>query len=97
MAEESLLGGKSPLDALKEWWGERKALRRTYGDANLTRAIIVCNLLESDYGFTGMKALADQLMEGRAGERGWDTDMMLKAIEAASEKAFVIPNQRKEE
>jgi hypothetical protein len=89
--------GKTPLDALREWWGERIALRRTHGDPKLTKAFILCDYLESDLKIPGMKVLGEKLLHGRAGELGWDTDTSIRAIEAASEKGATIQSNRRDE
>lgn len=81
-----VLGGRNPLEALRDWWGQRVGLRRTNSDAALTKAVMMCHVLEDELKIVGMRALAEQLMEGRAGDSGWDTEMTIRAVEAASPK-----------
>lgn len=81
--------GKSPLDALREWFGQRVSLRRTFGDPRLTKAFVLCEILEEDLKIPGMKALGEKLLHGRAGEQGWDTQTSIQAIAAATEKAMM--------
>jgi hypothetical protein len=95
MALDDLLGGKGALDALKEWFGVRHDLRRTFGDPALTRAIILCDVLEERFKITGMQQVRDQLLHGRAGEQGWDTEMSIRAAEAVSPKGMKLEQQAK--
>lgn len=92
--------GKTALDALREFWHTRFAgtfaLRSTYGDAKLTKAFTLCDILERDLKIPGMRDLGEKLLHGRAGEMGYDTDTSIKAIEAASEKGATIQARREE-
>jgi hypothetical protein len=93
--------GKTALDALREFWHTRftgvLALRSTYGDAKLTKAYTLCDILERDLKIPGMRDLGEKLLHGRAGELGYDTDTSIRAIEAASEKGATIQSNRKED
>jgi hypothetical protein len=93
--------GKTALDALKEFWHARFGggfiLRSTYGDAKLTKAYTLCDILERDLKVPGMRDLGEKLLHGRAGELGYDTDTSIKAIEAASEKGATIQSNRRDE
>ena len=79
-------GGKGPIEALREWFGERVLMRRTYGDPALTRAVLLCHVMEDELGIKGMKAIADILIHGRSAEQGWDTDKSIQALAATAAK-----------
>ncbi|MBI2077954.1 MAG: hypothetical protein HYT80_06225 [Euryarchaeota archaeon] len=100
--------GKTPLDALKAWWGERFSLRQTFGDPKLTHAVLVCEAIADgieehagpadsfDHKLAQkVRQIGASLLHGRAGERGWATDKDIAAIDAASEKTVVTGTQKK--
>lgn len=93
--------GKTLLDALREFWQARQTggliLRGTYGDPRLTKAYMLCDVLERDLKIPGMRDLGEKLVHGRAGEIGYDTETSIKAIEAASEKGSTIQARPKED
>lgn len=55
------LMGKNPVQALRDWFGERGALRRSYGHVGLTRAVDLCD--EYVYQFNEEKQLAEDTIK----------------------------------
>lgn len=85
-----------PIEAFKEWWGERGDLRRTNGSPNRTRGQMTLRAIASDTDTLArykanpdlklpeLQDLAKWLTDGWSGEGGWDTAQGIKGIEAAT-------------
>lgn len=85
-----------PIEAFKEWWGERGDLRRTNGSPNRTRAQVTLRAIASDaetlarikdnadLKLPELDSLAKWLADAWSGEGGWDTAQGIKGIEAAT-------------
>jgi hypothetical protein len=82
---------KGPVQALKDFWGERGFPRRTRGSPERTRALLCLKALhEASKGFGDdcelevANELAKHLADAWAGEEGWDTDRMIAGVKAAA-------------
>ncbi len=85
-----------PIEALRDLWGRRTALRRTNGTPARSRAVIALQALKLDLDrwaeikgnpdlrMPEFAALPQWMLEAWSGEFGWDTDQLLKAIEGAT-------------
>ena len=85
-----------PIEALRDVWGRRTALRRTNGTPARSRAVVALQALQLDCArlaqikdnpklrMPELGVLPHWMLEAWSGEFGWDTDMLLKAIQAAT-------------
>lgn len=85
-----------PIEAFKDLWGRRHFLRRTLGNPKRNQAMIRLMAITTDAAILAQlknnpklrmpepMALAQWMADGFSGEAGWDTDKVLKGIEAAT-------------
>lgn len=87
-----LLGdGKGPIEAVREFHGERPYNRRTMGTPARTFAVSLLYAtgkdaedLGPDYALPELLALASHLTDSWAGHGGWDSDQSIALVEAAT-------------
>lgn len=85
------LGADGSVEALGEIWQERDPKRRTRGDARRTIALATLSILERELGLTECGELARDLADAWAGEDGWDTQQLIKALGATKAQVQQVP------
>jgi hypothetical protein len=103
MSAADLMGDKTPLDALRDLWGERDFARRTQGAPKRTQFLAAlwaiaqdARQLDKQNGHTTpfcampeLERYAWWLATLWAGEYGWDTAQLINAVQAASAQTTV--------
>ncbi|MCA1818510.1 MAG: hypothetical protein LC620_00395 [Halobacteriales archaeon] len=101
-------GEDNSVEAMGKLWGTREYQRRTFGNPDRTRAMTLLHALADPLAATQadsravpaqieltlpyLKDLAEGMAASWAGEGGWDTDRLVKAIGAAkAQNTFIKP------
>lgn len=87
----SLMAAKdASVEALGVIWGPRGFRRRTHGDPNRTRTLVALEIMAQELGLPRCGDLAEVMAEAWAGEAGWDTTQLIKALGATKGAAAAV-------
>lgn len=89
-----MAGEDSSVEALGKIWGERDYKRRTLGHGDRTRALVALEYLGTHLGFEECGELAVALGQAWAGEDGWDTQHLIKALGATKGQVHIQERPR---
>lgn len=88
-------GADGSVEALGKIWLDRDHKRRTRGDPRRTQALAVLAILDRDLGLADCGRLAHDLADAWAGEGGWDTQQLIKALSATKSQVQVLPEEKR--
>ncbi len=88
---ESLVSAKdSTVEALGTIWGERGFRRRTRGNPRRTLALVALDVMAHQLDLPECDELARTMSDAWAGEDGWDTIQLIKALGATKGASALV-------
>lgn len=89
-------GGEKSLEQLGKIWGHRSYPRRTHGNETRSFALLVLHAIGKQYALPQAEGMAEFMAAAWASEGGWDTERLIKAIEASTVSTVVSAGREDE-
>ena len=88
-------GGDTSIKDLATFWGDRPDTRRTMGNPARSRMLAVFDAVARDCDLPELRQAGKDHIHLWAGEEGWETEMLVRAVSAAKAQMTLPPLEKK--